>query len=96
MSQKRKPRRLWIGYVRAVLCNYPNVTEQEQEAVESAITQTCHQQGGETTRAIVEMVFFRKSHTLDGAAQVVHYSYHQARRMQLHFLKAVGHNLGLP
>lgn len=93
--RKRKPRRLWIGYVRAILLNYPNVTDREREAVELAVAATCHEDSGETTRAIVEMVFFRKSHTLDGAAQAVHYSYSAVKRMQSRFLLSVGRNLGL-
>lgn len=93
---KRKPRCLWIGYVRSILLHYPHVKRREQEAVELAITQTCGMDNGETIRAIVEMVFFRQSHTLDGAAQAVHYSYHAAKRMQRRFLELVGRNLGLP
>ena len=94
--RKRKPRRLWIGYVRAILQNYPHVTDREREAVELAVTETTHQSDGETVRAIIEMVFFRRSHTLDGAAQAVHYSYSAAKRMQQRFLVCVGKHMGLP
>ena len=69
--------------------------QRELEAVEAAIQETARLPDGETRLAIVDLVFWRQSHTLQGAADQVHLSYRSARRRQENFIRAVAKNMGL-
>ena len=69
--------------------------QRDLEAVEAALAaQTHHVNGGQTLR-LVRMVFFHRSHTLEGAAQVLHISYHTAERRQNAFIRLVAEKMGL-
>jgi hypothetical protein len=85
-----------VGYIRNILFQYPDVKETERKAVEGAIRETEGVPSGADTLKIIDMVFTRKTHTLDGAALAVGYSYRQARRLQTAFYKRVARHLGLP
>jgi hypothetical protein len=93
---KHKSKCRWYGYIRNILNAYPNVEERERDAVDAAIMETVRMEDGEARLSIIELVFFIKCHTLEGAAQAVHYSYHQAQRKQLAFFQMVGKYLNLP
>ena len=69
--------------------------QRELEAVEAAIQETARLPDGETRLAIVDLVFWRQSHTLHGAADQVHLSYRSARRRQENFIRAVAKNMEL-
>ena len=44
---------------------------------------------------VIEMVFFRRTHTLEGAALMVPCSYDTAQKYHAQFIKAVARNMGL-
>jgi hypothetical protein len=65
--------------------------EREYNAVRRAVEQT---ENGDVLK-IIELVFWSRSHTLNGAADQVHVSYVTAKRYQEKFIKTVAKNLGL-
>ena len=68
--------------------------EKELEAVEKAVRVTRRGPDGKLRVKVVEMVYFRGTHTIDGAAQNVHVSYQTAWRWTDNFIRMVGKNLG--
>lgn len=91
-----KPRYAWWGYIRKILWRYPEgLTSGEREAIEYAIEQTRRMQDGAERMALIEMVFFRKTHTLGGAALALHCEYETAKRRQQQFIRMVGQKRGL-
>lgn len=64
--------------------------QRELQAVEKALDEV-----DEISRRLVEMVFFKQSHTLQGAAMCLHISYRTARRRQSYIIVAVAEALGL-
>lgn len=96
-----KPKKRWWNYVRRVLYEYPTMTgeneweRREQEAVREALDSlSAIAWDGIMTRRIVEAVFFKKTHTIGGAVQLVHVSEMTARRRVNAFIVQVGKNLG--
>lgn len=96
-----KPRCKWWGYIRRVLADYPRMKradaeeldrqeQRELQAVEKALDEV-----DEISRRLVEMVFFKGSHTLEGAAQCLFISYRTARRRQEWVIVSVAEGLGL-
>jgi len=68
--------------------------EKELDAVERAIGSTRRGPDGKIRVKVVELVYFRGSHTIEGAAQIVHVSYKTAWRWTDNFIRLVGKNLG--
>lgn len=62
----------------------------ELDAVERAISAST-----EETVELIRLVFWKRSHTLNGAAMRLHLSYRSARRRQTDFLRRVAKNRGL-
>ncbi|MCD8147512.1 MAG: hypothetical protein LUD84_09610 [Clostridiales bacterium] len=74
----------------------PDKQEQrELEAVEAALRVVQARPDGEITVQLVRLVFWQRTHTLEGAAQTVHVSYRTARRKVNGFLVLVAENMGL-
>lgn len=69
--------------------------ERELDAVERAVKTTRRGPDGKLRVKVVEMVYFRGSHTIEGAAQQVHVSYKTAWRWTDNFIRLVGKNLGV-
>lgn len=69
--------------------------ERELEAVEKAIKTTRRGPDGKIRMKVVELVYFRNTHTIEGAAQKVHVSYNTAWKWTDSFIRRVGDNLGL-
>lgn len=69
--------------------------QRELEAVERAVKTTRRGPDGKLRLKVVEMVYFRDTHTIEGAAQQVHVSYSTAWRWVDYFVRTVGKNLGL-
>ena len=67
----------------------------EFEAVEAAIRETAKMENGEARLAIIDLVYWKRSHTLAGAGMQVGYSYEWAKRVQRKFALSVAENLGL-
>lgn len=69
--------------------------QRELEVVEAALREVRLRPDGELTIRLVQMVFWSRTYTLEGAAQKVHVSYRTARRRLNSFLYLVAENLGL-
>ena len=71
----------------------PRKEQLRYEAVEKAIKDTLARRDGKQRVSIIERVYFRKSHTLAGAADCCHVSYGTAKNWHGDFLRLVGENL---
>lgn len=88
-----KPRYDWWGYAKGMLRRYPDkVNDNERKAVEEAIEETQGLDTGRERLEIIEMVYFKKTHTLIGAAMAVHCSDRTAQRYHGDFIRAVAKN----
>ena len=98
-----RPRYRWWGYVRAIIKNYPatinkyinGTTLREHNAVKNAISDTKEMVDGKERMQLVELVFFKSTHTLQGASRMIPCSYELAKRWQQDFIKLVAKKYGL-
>lgn len=98
-----KPRYRWWGYIKAIIRNYPalenrgcqGVALKERQAVQAAIDQTRDMESGTERLQVIDLVFFKQTHTLEGAALMVPCGYETAKRWVQQFIKAVSRNMGL-
>ena len=67
----------------------------EYDAVTKAIEATKILKNGKERLAIIDMVFWKKSHNIDGAAYVLNYSGISGERFHRDFLRLVGYYRGL-
>ncbi len=97
------PRYDWWGYVKAIIRRYPRLKDvevsgnafREKEAVKLSVEQTEAMENGETRLSIIDMVFWKQTHTLAGAAMAIPCSERTARRWHTEFIKTVAKNYGL-
>lgn len=75
------------------LMELPRKEQLRLEAVEKAIDDTRKLPNGKWRVEIIDRVYFRKSHTLTGAANCCHVSYGTAKRWHADFIRMVGENL---
>ncbi len=73
----------------------PHTRQREYEAVKRAIEVTQRQWNGKERLRIIELVYWKRSHTLDGAAFAVGYGYDRARQLHGEFVRLVAANYGL-
>lgn len=91
-----KPRYRWWGYVKAMLRAYPQgVTAEERVAIEASIEETRRLVDGEDRLKIVDLVFFKETHTLAGSAVQVPCSIDTAQKYHADFIRLVGEKRGL-
>ena len=98
-----KPRYGWWGYVKWMIRQYPArkgryihaAALREQSAVQKAIDQTEAMDNGTERLQVIDLVFFKQTHTLEGAALMVPCSYDTAQKYHAQFIKAVARNFGL-
>lgn len=98
-----KPRYRWWGYIKSIIRSYPSLKGRqcqgtalkEQLAVEKAIEQTERMENGRERLQVIDLVFFKQTHTLEGAALMVPCSYDTAQKYHAQFIKAVAKNFGL-
>jgi len=64
----------------------------ERQAVERAIEETKKLSNAEDRLKVIDAVFWKRSHTLEGAAQLVPCSYRTAQRWHSDFVRAVARN----
>ena len=82
----------WNPYVLNILKRYPkNKHAEEDEAIRKALEVADAQ-----TVAIVDMVYFGKTKSISGAAEMLFISYSTAWRNQMTFRREVAKNLNLP
>lgn len=67
----------------------------EYEAVKAAIRDTAKLPNGEIRLKVIDLVYWKRSHTLGGAGHAAGYSYRQTKRIQEQFAYLVAENLGL-
>lgn len=91
-----RPHYGWWGYVKDIIRRYPSaVTPREYEAVRAAIEQTERMSNGYDRLKIVDLVFWKRTHTLPGSALLVPCSERAAQRWHAEFIKTVARNFGL-
>lgn len=73
----------------------PRVAMREYEAVRAAVEQTLKREDGRERIRMIDLIFWRQTHTLAGAALAVHVSYVTASRWHGEFIRLVGLNFGL-
>lgn len=73
----------------------PGVSEKEFQAVDQAISATMKKRDGADRLALVELIFWKQSHTLTGAALTLHVSPRTARRWHGDFIRCVAQFYGL-
>lgn len=72
----------------------PTQKQREYEAVRKAIEATERMPGGRDRIKVIDLVFWRRSHTLEGAALTIPCSYRTAQRYHEEFIRQVGGNMG--
>lgn len=84
------PRYGWWSYVKNMINRYPGKTnEEETKAVRIAVEETNRLLDGSDRMKVINMVFFKKTHTLQGAALNVPCSYETAKRWTQQFIRLV-------
>jgi len=68
---------------------------EEYEAVEEAIRETTEMENGDVRMSIINLVYWKQSHTLAGAGMQAGYSYRHTQRVNEQFAYLVAENLGL-
>ena len=79
----------------SALRKLPPAKQADYDAVAKAIEQTKRLKTGQERLQLIDMVYWKKSHTLDGASYAIGYSYEQAKLYHRDFLRLVGFNRGL-
>lgn len=88
-----RPKAKWWGYVKSMVRRYPDeVNENERRAVERAMEETRRLPSGGDRIKMVEMIFFKNTHTIDGVALQLHYSPETVQNWHAEFLRLVGEN----
>ena len=73
----------------------PRVKQQEFDAVRDALQVTKSSPDGRHKIELIRLVYWKKSHTLSGAAMVIGISYRTARRWQSDFIYLVAEKYGI-
>lgn len=73
----------------------PYTMQREYESVRRAIEKTRLYKNGRERLAIIDLVYWKKSHTLEGAAYKVGYSYDRAKQIHREFVVTVATYYGL-
>ena len=98
-----RPHYGWWGYVKDIIRRYPSmrgkqltgVALREYEAVQAAIEQAERMRNGAGRLRVVDLVFWKRTYTLPGAALQVPCSERTAQQWHADFIKAVARNFGL-
>ena len=101
-----KKKALYIGwdYVKAVLREYGEYRKNPQkcrlkpfqiEAVENTLEEVKTLSNSEARLKMIELVFWDKSHTLQGAAMKLYFSYEAVSKWHTATIELLGRNLGI-
>lgn len=100
-----KPRYIWWSYAKAMIMAYPGrlqsdgphkaTTEREIAAVRQAIEETRKSHNGDVKMQVIDLLFWQKAVTLDGASEICYISPATAARYHRDFIRLVGKNFGL-
>lgn len=99
-------RKAWWGYVKSFIRKYKflkdmepkEMTETEMrevDAVKAAVDATLKLNDGEIRIRLVDIIFWKRTHTLEGAAMILHISERTARRWHTEFIRTVAKEFGL-
>lgn len=96
-----RPKYYWYTHVRRTVENYPHRLQADTEqgrlalsAIEKVIESTKAMQDGEDRIKLINMLYWRKSHTIDGAAHRLHISNRTAWRWVKRFIYDVAREMG--
>lgn len=88
-----KPRYRWWGYVKDMIRRYPDdVNENEKNAVDAAIEITEHMPNGQARLKVIDLVLWKGTHTLAGAALAIPCGERTARRWLHSFVTEAAKN----
>ena len=73
----------------------PRARQREYDAVTKAIEITKRYKNGDARLKIIDLVYWKKSHNVTGAAMVVGYSDIRCKQMHSEFIRLVGFCMGL-
>lgn len=73
----------------------PTTRQREYAAVHAAIRDTRREKSGDIRLKIIDLVFWKKTHTLQGAAMACHCAYDTAQDYHREFLNLVAEKYGL-
>lgn len=96
-------RNAWWGYIKSIIRGYAKRKDlelkgnekREIEAVQKAIEKTKTLASGEERIALVDIIFWKRTHTIQGAAMVLHLSERTAQRYHSDFIREVARQFGL-
>lgn len=97
-----RPRHRWYWNVIRAIRYYPELASAEQispreleelDAVRTAIENIGRQKDGDEALRVVEMVDWRKTHTIEGAAYKLNMSEKTARNRRSRFIREVARNM---
>ena len=83
------------GVEAVALRELPTTRQREYEAVKRAIEVTQRMSANSDRLKVIDLVFWQRSHTLDGAALTIPCSYRTARRYHSEFIMTVASIYGL-
>ena len=92
------PRYGWWGYVKWMIRGYKNgalLTKAESEVVRDAVTETGQLVDGAERLKLVDMVLWKRTHTIQGAAMAIFVSDRTAQEWHRQFIRLVGQKRGL-
>lgn len=92
----------WYGVVVKLVQIYPMLDEDDtteqtiraKEAIERSLEKTRNMKEGEARIKAVRMIYFDKTHNLDGAAMVLHYHWRTVQNWMNDFIRLVGKEAG--
>lgn len=93
-----KPRYGWWGYAKWMIRSYKSgtlMTRDEISAVEAAIEETKQLIDGSERLRLIDLVLWKRTHTLQGAAMVVYVSERTAQEWNRQFIYLVAEKRGL-
>ena len=95
------PRFYWYAHVKHTIEQYPNGIDRNTRqgaadyvSVSKVVEATKLLQDGEERLQLVKMIYWKRSHTIEGAANVLHISPRTAHRWRHAFIYAVAKEMG--
>jgi hypothetical protein len=92
------PRYGWWAYAKWMIRSYKGgglMTKAERAAVEEAIAETEQLVDGVERLRLIDLVLWKRTHTLQGAAMAVYVSERTAQEWHRQFIRLVGQKRGL-
>lgn len=96
-----RPKYWWYGNVVKAVRHYPAIKEDTSKqskkyckAIEESLEEIRMLDTGEEQIEVIDLVYFRKTMTREGAAMKVGYSDRQVQRWLNRFIYSVGHKVG--